>query len=97
LHLVAGVAAEPDHHCGSVRAVSNPIPPQRRHGAGTGIGAGLVTVSRHVEHTQARLRMRSSRLITSSGGPKRSRASFSSMPGCWDAGFGYATTARGVA
>jgi hypothetical protein len=44
------------------------------------MGVGLVTSWRQVEQTQARLRMRSSRPTTSSGGPRRSSASFSSMP-----------------
>jgi hypothetical protein len=34
------------------------MPPQRLHWGGTKIGSGLVTASWHVEHIQARLRMR---------------------------------------
>jgi hypothetical protein len=80
LALVAILATGCDHELGSARSVSNAMPPHRLHGAGTGIGSRLVTISWHVLHVQDRLRVRPSRRTISSGCPRRSITSRSSMP-----------------
>jgi hypothetical protein len=48
------------------------MPPHFVQGAGLGEGSGVIVTMRHVEQSQLRLRIRSSRATTSSGGPRRS-------------------------
>ena len=56
------------------------IPPQRQHGAGQGIGSGLVVASPHPKQIHAVLRMQSSGPTISSGSPRRSMSSRSFIP-----------------
>jgi hypothetical protein len=51
------------------------MPPQFAQGAGTGIGSKVVVTARHIEQSQLRLRIRSSRPAIWSGGPRNSTTS----------------------
>jgi hypothetical protein len=67
------------------RQVWNIMPPQRRQGAGQGIGLWLVVVSPHVKQIHAVPRKPSSGPTISSGRPRRlisSRSFMSRMSGC---------------
>jgi hypothetical protein len=66
-------------YCGGVSTISKAMPPHHEHGAGQGIGTTLAEALRQVEHSQPRLRMRSSRQMILSGCPRRLITSFSSM------------------
>jgi hypothetical protein len=67
------------YQCGSTSTVSKAISPHQEHGAGQGIGTANAVALRQLEHTQPRLRMRSSGPMILSGSPRRSMMSFSSM------------------
>jgi hypothetical protein len=55
--------------------VSNMMPPQRQHGAGHGIGSGLVVASPHPKQIHAVLCTPSSGPTIASGRPRRSMSS----------------------
>ena len=59
----------------SGRHFSKKMPLHFAQGAGMGSGSAVVVTVRHVEQSQLRLRMRSSRPTISSGGPRRSSTS----------------------
>jgi len=63
--------AERTGHCDGRSTLSNRMRPHFAHGGGTGMGASAFVKSPQLEHIQARLSGRSSRITTLSGKPMR--------------------------
>ena len=69
--MQSGVASRRTRYWGGHSTVSKKMPPHFAQCAAMGTGSKVVVTARHVEQSQLRLRIRSSRPATWSGGPRK--------------------------